>query len=439
MRIYEISKARFLVLQVMIPIFCKSGFLCFRSIFFLSNSFFCFNSNQQNCSIRDFKYDVDNVINRSDIKKRSAPISFLFRNSTSRMNMKALQYFLILSAVVELCGGFNTPPCPTGRHVTTTTTTTRGIAKNDNVNAMGLGLFRQHPNHHESTENEQKSNTSSDFAKRISQKLKVIRSVLTSRFFGGKKRCLSILAAALISAGAYPSQVIASTNMNPTALTKVVTASIRTSMDSEIRKSMDRGSFLQYNKRAPSNYLEDVSPVTSVFDTTLQPTTSETSTLLDEMEETDLPETTTVEDVAQVLAGETTDLQANDDLMILNDKMIKTGLRNIAVVGTAGTSLLVLNKSVIKRTAGVDDEETSDDVGEVIQLESEKPNAEDVATFEADNSSVLPLTDTVYVQARQQPKSPKQEAILAEKYAAIETVEERAFQVLVDLGMVEVR
>jgi len=227
--------------------------------------------------------------------------------------------------------------------------------------------------------------------------------------------------------------------MNPTALTKVVTASIRTSMDSEIRKSMDRGSFLQYNKRAPSNYLEDVSPVTSVFDTTLQPTTSETSTLLDEMEETDLPETTTVEDVAQVLAGETTDLQANDDLMILNDKMIKTGLRNIAVVGTAGTSLLVLNKSVIKRTAGVDDEETSDDVGEVIQLESEKPNAEDVATFEADNSSVLPLTDTVYVQARQQPKSPKQEAILAEKYAVIETVEERAFQVLVDLGMVEVR
>ncbi len=354
--------------------------------------------------------------------------------------MKALQYFLILSAVVGLCGGFNTPPCPTGRHVTTTTTTARGMAKNDNDNAVGLGLFRQYPNSHESIENEQKSNTSSDYAKRISQKLKVIRSVLTSRFFGGKKQCLSILAAALIAAGAYPSQVIASTNMDPTALTKVVTASIRTSMDSEIRKSMDRDSFLQYNKRAPNNYLEDVSPVANVFDTSLQPTKSETSTLLEEMEETDLaPETTTVEDVAQVLAGETTDLQANDDLMILNDKMIKTGLRNIAVVGTGGASLLVLNKSVVKRTAGGNDGETSDDVGEVIQLESEKPNADDVSTFEADSASSLPLTDRIYVQARQQPKSPKQEAILAEKYAAIETVEERAFQILADLGMVEVR
>jgi NADH dehydrogenase/NADH:ubiquinone oxidoreductase subunit G len=39
-------------------------------------------------------------------------------------------------------------------------------------------------------------------------------------------------------------------------------------------------------------------------------------------------------------------------------------------------------------------------------------------------------------QARQQPKSPKEEAELAAKYAAIEDLGERAYTILVDLGMI---
>lgn len=212
---------------------------------------------------------------------------------------------------------------------------------------------------------------------------------------------------------------------------------------------MERNSFLQYNRRAPNNYFEDVSPKASVFDTSLQ-APAETSTLLEEMdghvvEENDIvvaeSSTTAVETVAQAIGPET-DLQANDGMMILNDKMVKTGAKNIAIVGSGGTALLVANKKVLKRTSGVeDDDETDDGVGgydKIISVESEI-DAVEVAGFGADHGSVLPLTDKVYVQARQQPKSPRQEAMLAEKYAAIESVEERAYQILIDLGMVEVR
>ena len=218
----------------------------------------------------------------------------------------------------------------------------------------------------------------------------------------------------MIAAGAYPSQVIAQTSINPTALTEVVTASIRTSMDSEIKRSMERNSFLQYNRRAPNNYFEDVSPVGNVFDTSLQAPT-ETSTLLEEMdgqvvEGNDLvaeSDTSTVETVAQAIAPET-DLQADDGMLILNDKMIKTGAKNIAVVGSAGTALLVANKKVLKRTVGVDDDEddeTANVLGgyeKIISVETDLDSVE-VASFGADHGSALPLTDKVYVQARQQP------------------------------------
>ena len=50
-----------------------------------------------------------------------------------------------------------------------------------------------------------------------------------------------------------------------------------------------------------------------------------------------------------------------------------------------------------------------------------------------------PLDDVEYwAQVRQQPKSPAEEARLQARYAAIPTLEERAFTILVDLGMVQV-
>jgi hypothetical protein len=41
------------------------------------------------------------------------------------------------------------------------------------------------------------------------------------------------------------------------------------------------------------------------------------------------------------------------------------------------------------------------------------------------------------VRNKQQPKPPTEEEILMKKYSSIESLEERAYQILVDLGMVE--
>jgi hypothetical protein len=52
------------------------------------------------------------------------------------------------------------------------------------------------------------------------------------------------------------------------------------------------------------------------------------------------------------------------------------------------------------------------------------------------NNDNVGATDVV-ARARQQPKSTEEERKLQEKYASIEDLEERAFNILVDLGMVE--
>jgi S-DNA-T family DNA segregation ATPase FtsK/SpoIIIE len=56
---------------------------------------------------------------------------------------------------------------------------------------------------------------------------------------------------------------------------------------------------------------------------------------------------------------------------------------------------------------------------------------DDAATTE------LPLRKENFVEARRAQKSPEEEAKLASKYAAIESVEERAYEILMDLGMIE--
>lgn len=53
-----------------------------------------------------------------------------------------------------------------------------------------------------------------------------------------------------------------------------------------------------------------------------------------------------------------------------------------------------------------------------------------------EGTEALPLMAPKYIRARQQPKDPMEEIRLQQKYAAIESLEERAFQILLDLGMV---
>jgi len=59
-------------------------------------------------------------------------------------------------------------------------------------------------------------------------------------------------------------------------------------------------------------------------------------------------------------------------------------------------------------------------------------------TTTTDSTVITPFYANPLKARQQQPKSPAEEAKLQARYAAIESLEERAFQILVDLGMVEV-
>jgi hypothetical protein len=56
---------------------------------------------------------------------------------------------------------------------------------------------------------------------------------------------------------------------------------------------------------------------------------------------------------------------------------------------------------------------------------------------EAINSTAYPLRDQKFMEARRQPKPKMEEENLASKYGQIRDTSERAYQILVDLGMVE--
>jgi len=372
-------------------------------------------------------------------------------------NNTVLKYLLFLLAVVKLCGAF-----PLQQRCMP-----RGITKHNNnfINPMELGLFRSHHNHYnrcsDDNGDDQHGATRpkgvSHAVKRISQKLKIIRSFLSalrfsSVFHNKKGRCLSILAAAIIAAGTFPSRVTAEPSIkNPvTSLTKIVA----TTMDSEITKSMAKNKFLQYDSKAPNNYFEDAH-VDGLFDTDL-PATSVANAVLEKNDsksieraghDSSISETTIdgsssalpiAEDVGQIL-----NKISEDDLLILNDKMIKNGVKNIAVLGTGTAALLLLTRKGATSLNSEDDksDERSDDIVEaydnITPLRSEA-TVDQVAESTADEVVRLPHLDQKYVDARKQPKPPNEKAILAARYAAIPTVEERAYQILVDLGMIEV-
>ena len=244
-----------------------------------------------------------------------------------KTNFTVIAYILLFSAVFELSGAFTAPPCPTERRVT------NGIATcNRNSAVTGLGLFRSQQDHRTSQGQLQhrRAPYKPRFARRLSQKLRVIRSVLSSRFFAGKKRCLGILAAGIIAAGVYPSHASAKTAILPESIAKVILASARTSMDSEIKRSMTKNKYLQYNQRAPNNYFEDHSAKNYIFDTTLSDPV-ESSDAVEADDTTPESQTALAEDEdAAVPASVEDTIQADDNLMIINDKKIKKAAKRIA-------------------------------------------------------------------------------------------------------------
>jgi hypothetical protein len=222
-------------------------------------------------------------------------------------------------------------------------------------------------------------------------------------------------------------------------------------MDSEVKRSMLKNSHLQYNTKAPNNYFEDAAGVGEFFDTNIIQETSECSTTLEKIESESADASNSeydsdaagealqvVDDVTQIIASEDTAQAQGDDMLILNDRMVKTGAKNIAVAGSGTAGVLMLGRKAtgFGSRDDDDDDELADDFEEDEKVSIWSTTV--VAESEADNGSLLPLQDKKYVKARTQPKSPREEEILAAKYAAIPTVEERAYQILVDLGMIEV-
>ena len=83
-------------------------------------------------------------------------------------------------------------------------------------------------------------------------------------------------------------------------------------------------------------------------------------------------------------------------------------------------------------TAGklqLDDVTRKEEVNQVVSIAKEREVQQ--------KQAVNPLRDPPLVGSRQQPKSQSEEEMLKTKYGQIDDVSERAYQILIDLGMVE--
>ena len=98
------------------------------------------------------------------------------------------------------------------------------------------------------------------------------------------------------------------------------------------------------------------------------------------------------------------------------------------IVATAtGGGAFALTKRRIKRDGSASDEMEA----------SERIEKKPRVAIPVQTSQSLPLCDPVHLKAREQPKGLVEESELATKYAQINDVGERAFQILIDLGMIE--
>ena len=153
---------------------------------------------------------------------------------------------------------------------------------------------------------------------------------------------------------------------------------------------------------------------------------------------------TSVESTTELLPEEAVEPESSDPTEASKPPILKGAI--LATTGT-GTALAFHTVKRKKRASAVE-KAIPEILGveELQEMEEAKLNnierLDDIQEkLESRNeeayTTVLPLQDPQFVEARKQPKSPEVEAALAAKYAAIESLEDRAFQILVDLGMVE--
>ena len=350
------------------------------------------------------------------------------------MNKLLMRCFLLSLATTQLCGAFTVLPSSNKRILTSE------FYKIDNT-VIGAGLFRAyHHTQYEGADDELHQpmpNHTKNVVKRLSQKLKIFRSIISFRISfllnNNKKMYLSIIAAAIIAAGTFPSDVTAKTDTSIDSSTSNAVVITLKASETHFDKGQDSfGSRLLADSVDASNNFK-YATTADVFRSTRP----------------------VVEDVSQIIGTGVKSATAGD-MMILNDKMLKKGFSNIAVVGSGAATLSLLKKRVnaARVNSGEDDdididdrvqsgyeeiiladhEEKTDSIAEILTQEPRTSTPQN----EAKKSCVLPLSDHKHRKAREQPKSPNKEATLAARYNSIPTVEERAYQILVDLGMIEV-
>lgn len=377
---------------------------------------------------------------------------------TMNTNKLSLRRFLLLLVIVKLCGALTVPPSPIN-----TPTKTR-IAKNNNP--IAVGLFRSYHGHYEGNDDEgQQPMKPTQLVNIISRKLKIMRSFVFVRFssllHNNKKRYLSVIAAAIIAAGAFPSHVTAVEATTATVIPASITIAVATNtrmIESEMDTSIAEKYFIQdttvadvsdYNYNIGDNE-DDFFDTTLLADIDASGTNDVVESIEDGIEdgndyeyETTADDCSTalpvVEDVSQIL---TTTKNNDPEVLVINDRMVKNGLTKMAVASTGAAGLYLVSKKA--QTAGLnsdnDDSEINNNDDKII-VPSEKMKADDhvVADSEVgDDASLHPLSSRKDAEARKQPKSSNAEAVLAARYEAIPNLEERAYQILVDLGMIEV-
>jgi len=358
-----------------------------------------------------------------------------------------IRCFVLMLVTAGLCKALSSSPPPTN---TATLTATRIISKHSNSphlssteyltaefhdsnsnnynndysndSVIGEGLFRSfHCNYNRGQREPMKPNYRTLIVKLIQK----IRKLSFSLF--NKKIYPSIILAVIIALGSFPSHVMAGINPVETASAVMQLTPPTKTIELETEDLITEKYFLQHGSEAEKYWSYDENDDNFFV-----------SGLFDSIENS----VTNIEDDIKGYEGEpstspdcsisTTTKKKNEEELVsiknCNNRMIKIGSVGLLLAtSTAGTSLL--NK---KNNNGMINDENAveqDDKTETMIV----PSIDIIET-----TDLLPLCDPKYVQARKQPKSPKDEALLAARYEAISGLENKSYQILADLGMIDV-
>ena len=311
---------------------------------------------------------------------------------------------------------------------------------NSNNNIIGEGLFRSFRSNYNRGQQEQQQHMDPRYASRTTtllplQVVKIVSQMISELLFN-KKRYISIIAAAIIAFGSFPSHVMAEQQTDNTVTVTSSSSTIHNmrvtptitliSQTPTMIESDHKKDFLQYNDgegdgdkffASGGSYVEEESTTSTSTGTDSSMLTTETTE--DEQEAQHIKYDSkndhmskVIGAVGGVIAGSTVTRMA---LFLLKKDRTSSEIMNQQDDDVDGNE-------------NDNDNDNSNKKTEIIRINSNTDRS----------SNILPLCDPKYVQARKQPKSQKDEALLAARYGAISDLEEKAYQILVDLGMIEV-